>query len=94
MQWTRDLLNPQYRAATRTALKVQVPVAILCLLVLDGGWTARICGGAMLGFWLAAALIASRRPWSPSPADLWFWRWGFLPCFALAIAVANLLPAA
>jgi hypothetical protein len=83
-----DLMSRDYINAARVALSVQIPVAMLCMLVLDRGWTARICGGAMLGFWLAAAFVASRRPWNPSTADLWFWRWGFLPCFVAAVALA------
>jgi hypothetical protein len=85
------ILSPQYRAAARVALLTQLPVATLSLLVLDSGWTAKICAGVMIGFWLAAALIATRRPWTPSAGDLLFWRWGFVPCFLIAWTVAAIV---
>ena len=84
----RYLISPEYRAAARVALWTQFPIAVLGLLALDGGWTAKLCGAVLLGFWLAAAIIAYRRPWAPSPGDLWFWRWGFIPCFMIALIVA------
>jgi hypothetical protein len=77
----RELMSSKYRKATRTALWVQVPTAILCLLMLDMGVTAKYCGTAMLGFWLGAVLIAARRPWNPTVNDLRYWRWGFIPIF-------------
>jgi hypothetical protein len=79
------VLSPAYREATSLALLIQIPIAIICMSVLDGGALARVCGIAMLAFWIVAAEVAVRRPWSPTKADLWYWRWGFLPCLALAI---------
>jgi hypothetical protein len=86
-----EILNPHYQAAMRTALCIQLPIAVVCLLMLDFGVSAKYCGTAMLGFWLGAAFIAARRPWTPTSADLWYWRWGFLPCFVLVVIVASLL---
>ena len=85
-----DLMSRDYFKAARVALCVQIPVAILCLLVLDRGQAARLCGVALIGFWMVAALIAVRRPWNPSAMSLWFWKWGFLPCFAAMVAAAAL----
>jgi len=82
------LISPQYRKAMQVALGLQIPISIICLLVLDFGRLARICGIAMLGFWLVAALIAIRRPWAPTSTDLWFWRWGFILCFVFTIVLA------
>jgi hypothetical protein len=81
MDLSRELITPTYRDATQTALWVQVALAILSILVLDGGVTARYSGVAMLGFWFGAALIAARRPWAPTINDLRYWRWGFIPVF-------------
>ena len=86
-----DLISRDYYIAARVALCVQISVAVLSSLVLDRGWTARVCAAAMLGFWLAAAFIALRRPWNPSTVDLWFWKWGFLPSFIAAVALASAL---
>jgi hypothetical protein len=83
-------LSDSYRGAIHFALLQQVPCALLCLLLLDGGRTAKVCGVAMLGFWAAAAIIMARRPSSPGPGDITFLRWGFLPLFALALALAQL----
>jgi hypothetical protein len=76
-----ELLSPQYRDATRTAFWIQVPIAVVCFLMLDSGVTARYCGTAMLGFWLGMAFIAARRPWTPTENDLHYLRWGFIPMF-------------
>jgi hypothetical protein len=83
-------LSDSYRRAINFALFQQVPCALLCLLMLDGGRMAKVCGVVMLGFWAAAALIMARRPNSPGPLDIAFLRWGFLPLFALAVALAQL----
>lgn len=83
-------LSDHHRGAILFALLQQVPCAVLCLLLLDGGHMARVCGVAMLGFWGAAALVMARRPSPHSPGDLLFLRWGFLPVFALTIALARL----
>ena len=88
MDLDEDLLSPQYGDAARTALWVQIPLGILSLLMLDGGQTAKVYAVTLAGFWPCAFLIALRRRWSPTAVDLWFWRWGFLPCFALALQIA------
>ena len=90
MESARAICSVEYDRALRVALGLQIPIALVSMLVLDLGRTARVCGIAMLGFWLAAALIAARRPWTPTPADLRFWRWGFIPCFVLALVCAAL----
>jgi hypothetical protein len=41
----------------------------------------------MLAFWLGAV----RRPWKPTPLDLWYWRWGFIPCYVLVGVIASLM---
>jgi hypothetical protein len=84
MELARAICSAEYDRALRVALRVQIPTALLSVLVLDFGQTARVCGVAMLGFWLAAALVAVR----PTTGDLRFWRWGFIPCFARALTLA------
>lgn len=84
-----DLVSRQYYNAARATLCVQIPLAILCMLILDHCWTARVCGGTMLGFWVIAAMLAARRPWNPTAVDLWFWKWGFLPSFVIMLMIAS-----
>ena len=83
-------LPPLYREAVFFTLRQQVPCALLCLLTLDGGRMAKVCGIAMLGFWSAAALVMARRPRSPGAHDLTALRWGFLPLFVLTALLAHL----
>ena len=89
MQSTTLPLSSLYREAVYFTLRQQVPFALLCLLLLDGGRPAKVCGIAMLGFWVGAVMIISHRPTSPNPGDLAFLRWGFWPTFALAIILAK-----
>lgn len=84
-------LSSFYREAIFFTLRQQVPCALLCLLMLDGGHMARVCGIAMLGFWSAAAMFMARRPQSPSPHDLRFLRWGFLPLFAVTALLVQVV---
>jgi hypothetical protein len=78
-----------YRAAFRLALLQQIPWAILCLLMLDFGHTAKICGITMLAFWVAAFTIMARRPESPTRFDIAFIRWAFFPLFVVALVLAE-----
>jgi hypothetical protein len=88
MDLHQEILSPKYREAIGIALKVQIPLAILSMLIFDEGQTARVCGAVMAGCWLSAALIAFRRPWSPTNGDLRFWRWRFIPAFVASLYVA------
>ena len=90
MRSTTVPLSSLYREAVYFTLRQQVPPALLCLLLLDGGRTAKVCGIAMLGFWAGAVIIIGRRPTSPNPGDLVFLRWGFLPIFVLALVMAQI----
>jgi hypothetical protein len=91
MNLTKELLSPKYKDAAKTAFWVQILVCILSALVMDGGQTARVCGLALAGFWCTAFVFAFRRPFTPTKIDLWYWKWGFLACFVVAIYVAAYL---
>jgi len=91
MQGTVVSLSTCYRGAVYFALLQQVPCGLLCVLLLDGGRTARVCGIAVLGFWAAAAVVMARRPESPRRSDLVFLRWGFFPLLAWTLLVARLV---
>lgn len=90
MAHTALALSNRYRQAIRISLAEQIPCAVLCLLMLDGGHTARVCGVTMLGFWAGTALIMARRPLAPNSLDLLFIRWGFFPLLIVALMGARL----
>jgi hypothetical protein len=91
MELNKQLLSPSYKVAAKTTFWLQALLCILSALVMDGGQTAKVCGLALAGFWFCALVFAFRRPFSPTKIDLWFWNWGFLACFVLAICVAAYL---
>lgn len=87
MDADRHIISPLYRQAAYRGLAVQVSLAVLCVLLLDGGRASKCCGVAMAAFWCVAVLIAARRPWSPTTGDLRFWQYGFIPCFFLTLLI-------
>ncbi|MDZ4688981.1 MAG: hypothetical protein SH850_28225 [Planctomycetaceae bacterium] len=91
MKLEQPVLSPRYRDAVQAALALQLPIALLCLLMLDFGQLARICGMAMLAFWCVAAWVAATRPWTPSRGDLIYCRWGFVACFAFAMWMGGVI---
>ena len=85
-------ISSRYRDAIGfTLFGQQLPIAVLGLLMLDGGHSARLCGIAMIGFWSASALILARRPQTPRASDLFYLRWGFLPVLVLTGLLAKML---
>jgi hypothetical protein len=92
MKSNQVVLGSEYDRATRTALLLQLPVALIALASLDGGQLAKVCGVAFLGFWLGAALIAVRRPFSPTRWDLSYWRWGSIPALILVAILKASIP--
>jgi hypothetical protein len=72
-------MSPDYRVAVFNALALQTLVAVISLLVLERGFTARLCGVALLGFWVTVAVVIARRPRKSTHADLGFIRFGYVP---------------
>lgn len=85
-------VSPAYRDAIKAAILLQFLVMLLLLLLLDGGYTARIGGCAMIGFWGGVAAIMFRRPRNPSRIDLLYVRWGYLALLVLSVIVAPAIP--
>ncbi len=83
----RQIISEQYRSPIMFALAIQIPIAILCALLLDGGQMARICGIAMAGTWAGILLVMSRRPHSPTFTDHLFIRCGFLLIFGPLVII-------
>lgn len=88
-QYTVLPISDGYRRPIIVALCQQVPVTVLCLLMLDGGGAAKLCGVVMLGFWAAAAIIVTRRPTTPTRCDQLLIKYSFLPLFAASGLLAQ-----
>ena len=80
-------ISDEYRSPLQLALLLQVPIAILCLLMLDGGGLAKLCAIAMIAFWCGAAMILVRRPGGPSFLDKLYLKFGFMPLFVVVCLV-------
>jgi hypothetical protein len=81
--------SQDYNGAFRTALKLQLGLAIVTALVLDMGQTHRAFWVAFLGQWVAAWIILFRRPMQPTRTDLALVRYGIIP---LLVIVAGFGP--
>lgn len=86
MEPTRVLVSPRYQVDVLFTLGAQSFVALLALLLLDGGQMARVVGVAMLAYWISVAGIMLRRPQTPTNIDLATVRWGFWPILVAAVA--------
>jgi hypothetical protein len=84
-QSNRTVLSPMYDRAIKFAVVEQLVLGVLAALLLDGGATARTMVWFIAAFWLVFAMIAVRRPFRPTTADLAIVKWGSLVCL-LALA--------
>ena len=84
-------LSDDYRGPIHMAVFQQFGVAILCLLMLDGGQLAKMCGLVMLGFWSGVALMMIRRPLNPTETDKQFIRLAFVPLFVASEVIARIM---
>jgi hypothetical protein len=75
-------VSDAYRPLVWRALTLQGAIAGISLLLLDGGYLAKCCAVAMLGFWLGAGFILIRRPAEPRSGDRLYLRYGFLALLA------------
>lgn len=73
------VVSAEYHDPIAFSLIQQIPIALLSLLILDDGTMARLCAVPMIGYWLAALWIWTRRPHSPTRSDLLFLKWSFFP---------------
>lgn len=81
-------LSPEYsRCLGRGALVVGLILAASVLL-LDGGVAVRATLIAVLGYLAGVAVMALRRPQTPTATDLNFLRWGFAPLWSATYACA------
>jgi hypothetical protein len=66
-----------YWSAIKVAVLEQGIVAILAVLMLDGGLCAHMALVSVADYWPAVCLIIVRRPDSPTTGDLAFMKYGF-----------------
>ena len=66
--------SPLWRALIHSGI-----IAILSVLMLDGGETARLSGIGLAVFWAWVFAAIWRRPQNPTAFDLLLIRWGCLP---------------
>ena len=71
--------SPEYNAAFKTALLIQVVLALLTALILDFGQTHRAFWVAFLCQWAMVWIILFRRPMRPTRLDLSIVRYGIIP---------------
>ena len=84
-------ISPSYRSAIFDAVKLQVVLGILSLMILDGGDSAHICGAALLAFWGGAVVLIWRHPLTPTTTDLQLIRFGYLAVLVISFAVIELV---
>jgi hypothetical protein len=89
MNCDQHIVSEDYRAPVMFALLLQIPIAVICFLVLDGGQLAKICGIAMAAHWAGILLVMARRPHAPLMTDIAYIRLGFLLIFLPLFAPWN-----
>jgi hypothetical protein len=76
-------------SAIKVGAVLQFALFVLTALTLDGG--NKLCITAMIGYWIAVALIMIRRRSKPTQGDLLFLRYGVAGLFIITLAVAKLV---
>lgn len=64
---------------------IQLPVALLSLLMLDGGRMSRACGFAIAMFWIAVLFLLLKRRFKLERSHIRFIRLGFLLFWLVAV---------
>jgi hypothetical protein len=82
-------ISPAYRKPIFESVGLQALMCVLSGLLLDRGDTARICGIALIGFWVGAAMLIWRRPHSPTRKDIELLRFGYLPLVVIAFVFSS-----
>jgi hypothetical protein len=80
-----------FLSAVKVGVLLQIAIFIFTVLMLDGGWTNKLCIMSMIGYWIAVLAIRIRRGAKPTAGDLLFLRYGVAMLFVLSIAVARLV---
>lgn len=91
MTHDQSLVSEDYRSPVMFALALEIPIAVICALMLDGGELARVCAIAMAAHWAGILLVMFRRPDLPTLTDRLFVRLGFLVIFMPLIPLSDLI---
>ncbi len=84
-------LSDDYKPPIRLALIQQGVVGLFCLLLLDGGKMAQLCGIVVLAFWTGVGVIMFRRSSQPTEADMLVIKYAFVPLLIVFVVITNLL---
>ena len=84
-------ISPSYRSPIFEAVALQVVLAFISVMMLDGGDCAHISGAALLAFWGGVVVLIWRHPHTPSKIDLKLIRFGYLPVLVIAFVVIHLV---
>jgi hypothetical protein len=79
MQTTAFPISTAYDAPIWRSVMHQVLFGLLTLLILDGGHSSKVCGVAILGYWMGTLLVVLQRPHSPLESDIRYVRNAFFP---------------
>ncbi len=82
-------IQPELRNAVRFSLVLQVAILLLAGMAADGGLLAQICWFAFVGFSAFQFSVLLRRRASPTPADLFLIRAGFVPVILISAGMAE-----
>ena len=77
-------LSPKYNRSLGQGMIMMFLFFVVAGLVLDGGLTTQITLIAVFGYLGGVAVMAVRRPQSPTTTDVWLLRWGFVPLWIAA----------
>lgn len=75
------VVSPCYKPSLIRAFGFQLLITGFCLCVADMGETIHAWAAAQITYWIAAMLIAIRRPQNPTETDLRLIQFGYLPLF-------------
>ena len=81
-------LSDDYKSPIHLALIQQGVVGFFCLLLLDGGGMAKVCGIVIIAFWTGVGLMMFRRPSEPTEVDKLVIKYAFVPLL-IASALAS-----
>lgn len=81
-------LSPKYNRSLGQGMIVVFLFFVVAGLMLDGGLTVQITLIAAFGYLGGVAVMAVRRPQSPTATDLWLLRWSFVPLW-MAVQVGT-----
>ena len=84
-------ISVHYRKAIFEAVALQTIIAVLSLMILDGGECAQVCGAALLAFWGGVTVQILRFPQTPTYTDIQLIRFGYFPLLFVAGSLTHFI---